>query len=57
MHRHFFETYSDNFAEEFLSGGATEGRVKLPGACGRDFDRFLSLFYPTCVLDSFYYVP
>ncbi|KAL1700672.1 hypothetical protein EV121DRAFT_263905 [Schizophyllum commune] len=49
VHRHFFETYSDKFAGEFLSGGANEGRAKLPGVSGRDFDRLLSLIYPTAL--------
>ncbi|KAI5890033.1 uncharacterized protein SCHCODRAFT_02669241 [Schizophyllum commune H4-8] len=46
VHRYFFETHALKFAEEYLDGEAL-GPIKLSGVCNVDFERFLSMIYPT----------
>ncbi|KAL1672056.1 hypothetical protein EV122DRAFT_284339 [Schizophyllum commune] len=48
VHRHFFQQHSPTFAAQYLSGSQDEV-VHLNDLSGVDFDRFLSLFYPTRV--------
>ncbi|KAL1700674.1 hypothetical protein EV121DRAFT_213733 [Schizophyllum commune] len=47
LHRHFFTQYSEDFASEYLSGPASTSFVRPKGIETRDFDRFLSLLYPS----------
>ncbi|KAL1739127.1 hypothetical protein HDZ31DRAFT_77824 [Schizophyllum fasciatum] len=48
VHRHFFQQHSPTFAAQYLSGEPAEV-VHLKNVSNVDFDRFLSLFYPTRV--------
>ncbi|KAL1725242.1 hypothetical protein EV714DRAFT_277696 [Schizophyllum commune] len=48
VHRHFFQQHSPTFAAQYLSGSQDEV-VHLNDVSSVDFDRFLSLFYPTRV--------
>lgn len=52
VHRYFFETHAPSFADEYLIKGGTAS-IKLPGVSSVDFERFLSITYPTCVFFSF----
>ena len=54
VHRYFFETHAPSFADEYLPKGGTAS-IKLPGVSSVDFERFLSIVYPTCVFFSFSY--
>ncbi|KAI5890985.1 uncharacterized protein SCHCODRAFT_02627827 [Schizophyllum commune H4-8] len=47
VHRHFFTQYSSAFAAEYLSSPASSSFVRLRSIEGRDFDRLLSLIYPS----------
>ncbi|KAI5831659.1 hypothetical protein K523DRAFT_345970 [Schizophyllum commune Tattone D] len=47
VHRHFFTQYSESFAIEYLSSPASTSFVRPKGIETRDFDRFLSLLYPS----------
>lgn len=51
VHRYFFETYAPKFADEYLRNGGNEP-IELPDVSCIDFERFLSIIYPTCVLCS-----
>lgn len=46
VHRYFFDAYAPNFAAEAL-GGETSEAVKLHDISSIDFERFLSMIYPT----------
>ncbi|KAI4524605.1 hypothetical protein K525DRAFT_266865 [Schizophyllum commune Loenen D] len=48
VHRHFFQQHSPTFAAQYLAGSQDEV-VHLNDVSSVDFDRFLSLFYPTRV--------
>ncbi|KAL1712978.1 hypothetical protein EV715DRAFT_277638 [Schizophyllum commune] len=48
VHRYFFETHAPTFAEEYLDCEAS-APVKLSGVCSVDFERFLSMIYPTAL--------
>ncbi|KAL1700673.1 hypothetical protein EV121DRAFT_182793, partial [Schizophyllum commune] len=53
VHRYFFDAYSSRFAEEYLSEvdlvDEEDHAIKLSDVSRQDFDRFLSLIYPSCV--------
>ncbi|KAL1759895.1 hypothetical protein FB107DRAFT_270624 [Schizophyllum commune] len=46
VHRYFFETYAPKFANEHLRDLAVS-IIKLPNVANVDFERFLSIIYPT----------
>ncbi|KAL1702786.1 hypothetical protein EV121DRAFT_292934 [Schizophyllum commune] len=46
VHRYFFETHAPSFADEYLPKGGTAS-IKLPGVSSVDFERFLSVIYPS----------
>ncbi|KAL1725245.1 hypothetical protein EV714DRAFT_288050 [Schizophyllum commune] len=46
VHRYFFDTHAPKFAEEHLDGEVSTP-IKLSGVCSVDFERFLSIIYPT----------
>ncbi|TRM68877.1 hypothetical protein BD626DRAFT_562703 [Schizophyllum amplum] len=46
VHRYFFENYAPKFATDHLSDAETEV-VRLPDVANVDFQRFLSMIYPT----------
>ncbi|KAL1759887.1 hypothetical protein FB107DRAFT_287355 [Schizophyllum commune] len=46
VHRYFFETHAPSFADEYLFNGGT-ALIKLTGVSSVDFERFLSIIYPT----------
>ncbi|KAL1672060.1 hypothetical protein EV122DRAFT_195089, partial [Schizophyllum commune] len=46
VHRYFFETHAPTFAKEYLNCEASRP-IKLSGVCNADFERFLSMIYPT----------
>ena len=53
VHRYFFETYAPNFADEHLRDLAVSDAstiIKLPNVFNVDFERFLSIIYPTYAL-------
>ncbi|KAL1725906.1 hypothetical protein EV714DRAFT_277081 [Schizophyllum commune] len=51
VHRYFFETYAPKFADEHLRDLALSSDdstiIKLPNVSNVDFERFLSIIYPT----------
>ncbi|KAI5890045.1 uncharacterized protein SCHCODRAFT_02630719 [Schizophyllum commune H4-8] len=46
VHRYFFETYAPNFSYEYLHNEGL-APIKLPGVSSVDFQRFLTIIYPT----------
>ncbi|KAL1725244.1 hypothetical protein EV714DRAFT_221731 [Schizophyllum commune] len=48
VHRSFFEAHSPKFAAEFLCNSHAEV-VRLPEISSVDFERFLSMIYPTAI--------
>ncbi|KAL1662388.1 hypothetical protein GGF50DRAFT_59095 [Schizophyllum commune] len=46
VHRYFFETYAPKFADEYLRNEGNEP-IELPDVSCIDFERFLSIIYPT----------
>ena len=53
VHRYFFETYAPKFADEHLQDLALSDDstiIKLPNVFNVDFERFLSIIYPTYAL-------
>ena len=49
VHRYFFETHAPKFTEDHLGDPERSMPIKLAGVSGVDFQRFLSIVYPTCV--------
>ncbi|KAI5890035.1 uncharacterized protein SCHCODRAFT_02466928, partial [Schizophyllum commune H4-8] len=50
VHRYFFETHAPKFAKEYLRGSALSDDspvIRLPNVSYVDFERFLSIIYPT----------
>ncbi|KAL1711963.1 hypothetical protein EV715DRAFT_214566 [Schizophyllum commune] len=47
VHRYFFATHAPKFTEEYLDGAEKSSPIKLAGVSGVDFQRFLSIVYPT----------
>ena len=49
VHRHFFERHAPRFAELYLRGEQPD-ILEIHDATSIDFQRFLSIIYPRCVL-------
>ncbi|KAL1679065.1 hypothetical protein EV122DRAFT_210878 [Schizophyllum commune] len=47
VHRYFFDTYAPNFAKGYLGDAEKSAPIKLVGVSSVDFQRFLSIIYPT----------
>ena len=49
VHRHFFERHAPRFAELYLRG-EQQDILEIHDVSSIDFQRFLSIIYPTCLL-------
>ena len=48
VHRYFFKKHAPSFAAEYLQDVA-EQPIRLSGITTIDFERFLTMIYPSCV--------
>ncbi|KAL1759898.1 hypothetical protein FB107DRAFT_270627 [Schizophyllum commune] len=49
VHRYFFKKHAPSFAAEYLQDVAEEP-IRLPGITTIDFERFLTMIYPSCCI-------